>query len=163
MFAYHLGKKNEIYNQFHQSTTESTKNKIISQLTNPKSNIRFVFATVSLGMGFDAQHVRKIIHFKAPTTLENYIQETGRAGRDGERAEAVLYYNNNDLRKNRPGLQSAMADYCRSSGKCLRELLLDYLGYPVPEEQDRNNCCQVCSSNNNDTVLSGGIWGDDTL
>ena len=67
---------------------------IVQELCKVKSRVRIVFATVALGMGLNAPHIRQIIHYKPPTSLEKYFQETGRAGRDGLQSTAVLYYNN---------------------------------------------------------------------
>ena len=56
------------------------------------SCLRVVIATVAFGMGLDSPNIRRIIHWGAPADTESYIQETGRAGRDGEQSLAKLYY-----------------------------------------------------------------------
>ena len=53
--------------------------------------LRVVIATIAFGMGLDCPNVRRIIHWGPSNDVEAYIQETGRAGRDGESAEALLY------------------------------------------------------------------------
>ena len=50
-----------------------------------------MIATTAFGMGVDCPNIRRIIHWGLPTTLEEYVQETGRSGRDSENAVAILY------------------------------------------------------------------------
>ena len=136
--------ENRLFGMYHQAYSKRMKDHIVTELGSERPRVRFVTATVALGMGLDAPSVRKVIHFKSPTSIEKYLQETGRAGRDGMPAEALLYYNNSDLRSNRPGQQSAMVNYCRATDQCLRLLLMRYLGFNVPERRLLCQCCQFC-------------------
>lgn len=137
--------ENRIFGQFHKEYTSAMKQHIISELRKEDPKIRLVLATMALGMGLDAPGINRIIHCRPPTTLEKYFQEIGRAGRKGQKAVAVMYFNNNDLAKNRKGLSEAMVQYCRTKDKCLRVQLLQYFGFnetkfdgPVYE------CCSYC-------------------
>ena len=60
---------------------------------------RVMVATNAFGMGIDKPDVRTVIHIDCPDSIEAYFQEAGRAGRDGQKAYAVLLYNDNDKRK----------------------------------------------------------------
>ena len=71
--------ENRIFAMYHQNYTEKLKDHIVKEISKPNSKIRLIFATVALGMGINAPEIRKVIHFKSPTSLEKYIQETGRA------------------------------------------------------------------------------------
>lgn len=62
-----------------------------------KSHVRAIVATNAFGMGIDKPDVRTVIHLDLPETLEAYYQEAGRAGRDGEKAYAVVLYNQPDV------------------------------------------------------------------
>ena len=79
---YHAGVDNELRNKKQEEWQ--------------KGKTRIMVATNAFGMGIDKPDVRFVIHFDLPDTLEAYFQEAGRAGRDGNRAYAVMLYNNSD-------------------------------------------------------------------
>lgn len=71
--------ENRCYAQYHTHYPDKMKNFIISEISKSEPVIRVVLATVALGIGLHAPAVRKVIHFKCPTSIEKYLQETGRA------------------------------------------------------------------------------------
>ena len=75
---------------FTACTTTSVKDSILERFCIQNSSLRVVVATVAFGMGLDCPNVRRIIHWGPPGDIEQYLQETGRAGRDGLPSQAVL-------------------------------------------------------------------------
>jgi ATP-dependent DNA helicase RecQ len=118
-------------------------------------DVQVIVATIAFGMGIDKPDIRFVIHFNIPKSIENYYQETGRAGRDGLEGKCILYYSHKDVSK----LEHFMRDkplaerevgaqlinetvaYAESS-VCRRKVLLHYFG----EDWDGKNCgnCDNC-------------------
>ncbi|KAJ7153695.1 ATP-dependent DNA helicase [Mycena filopes] len=128
-----------------------------------------IVATVALGMGIDKADVRFIIHCDIPKSLENFHQETGRAGRDGECAECVLYYTHQDLKyildlgssdtDGNPSFDywkkaAAIRDFCEEKEVCRRVLLMRHFGEEFDTE-DCGNTCDNCA--NRDIVVSRDV------
>ena len=118
-----------------------------------------VVATVAFGMGIDRSNVRFVVHCGLPASVENYQQETGRAGRDGLPAECVLLFSYADQMKwqtvfdhdetmdaaakaERMGKVREMVSYAYSSN-CRHQYLVQYFGQTWPKQSCEN--CDVCS------------------
>ena len=134
-----------LVDMFTACTEKGVKDTIISNFTNRTSPLHLVVATVAFGMGLDSPDVRRIIHWGAPADIESYIQETGRAGRDGEQSSAKLYYAPVNLHP--LYTEDSMKQYCLNKETCRRKLLLrDFdtlkeIIMPSP----LCTCCDICS------------------
>ncbi|XP_028397832.1 ATP-dependent DNA helicase Q1-like isoform X3 [Dendronephthya gigantea] len=130
-----------LFAQFHAPQTNEMKKTIISEVKKQNSRIRVIFATSALGMGVNAPNIVHVIHITPPSSIESYVQEIGRAGRSGHLASATLYYNNSDVSDNVKHVDKSMKEYCLSQETCLRQLLLNYLGFSCVTQE---RCCCVC-------------------
>ncbi len=74
-----------------------------------------------------------------------YVQEIGRAGRDGLPSVATLYYNASDIASNVPALDDDMRDYCRSTA-CKRQFLSAYFMYVYEQNSILHECCSSCAA-----------------
>lgn len=88
----HKGFKSVFY---HAGLTDTEKESAYHLWKKNKTNI--MVATNAFGMGIDKPDVRKVIHINIPNSIENYIQESGRAGRDGKKSEAIIIENVHDI------------------------------------------------------------------
>ena len=75
-------------------------------------------------MGLDSPNIRQVIHWGPPADTELYVQETGRAGRDGQYSKAVLYYNSHDISKS-SRVQDSMKAYCLNTTECRQSTLMN--------------------------------------
>ncbi len=105
--------------------------------------LRVVITTVAFGLGLDCPNVRRIIHWSPSQDMEQYVQETGRAGRDGLPSVAALYVA--DVLGNLT--EETMKDYCKNKTKCRISLLLEQFedsGEFVAEGNTAYTDCQCC-------------------
>jgi ATP-dependent DNA helicase RecQ len=102
-------------------------------------------------MGVDKADIRTVIHRDCPPSVEAYLQESGRAGRDGLQSQAVLLWGPEDAGAlKRAGSEAArrrlaeLLDYARDTGHCRRAALLGLLDYEGGGESPESFCCDVC-------------------
>ena len=118
-------------------------------------DIDVICATIAFGMGIDKPDVRFVIHYDMPKSIENYYQETGRAGRDGLNGKCIAFYNYQDIlrlekflrdkpvaeREMGAQLMQEVVAYAETAS-CRRRFLLHYFG----EEFEEGRCGKMCDN-----------------
>lgn len=121
-----------------------------------KDDVQIIVATIAFGMGIDKSNVRWVMHYNMPSNVESFYQEIGRSGRDGLKADTLLFYSfadwimrrdmieNSELPANMKEIQFAKLDRMKQYAEadhCRRRILLSYFNETV--ERDCGNC-DVC-------------------
>lgn len=150
-FLYRQGFKAKAY---HAGINNKERDKVLDSWM--KDEVDIIVATIAFGMGIDYPSVRYVIHLNIPTSLEGYVQEVGRASRDGKPSKAYLLYDPKDsnlikwmlkktitnpanltLRLNKFSKMSKFA----TSNDCYRKQILSYFN-----QKQKNDNCNSCSN-----------------
>ena len=137
--------KYRLVDMFSKCTETQVKNEIVTAFVNPASNLRVVIATVAFGMGLDCPCVRQIIHWGPSQDVDMYVQERGRAGRDGLLFMVNLFWRQSD----QMNTAITMMEYCRNNDACRRQALFkDFEDrHLVATPSTQCKCCDICAKN----------------
>ncbi len=138
---------------YHAGLDPKTRTKAQDDFLMERADV--ICATIAFGMGIDKPDVRFVIHYDMPKSIENYYQETGRAGRDGLAGRCIAFYAYSDLlrlekflrdkpvseREMGAQLLQEVSAYAET-GSCRRKFLLHYFG----EEFDESRCGKMCDN-----------------
>lgn len=141
---------------YHAGLSDDVRSKNQDSFIKGKTDI--IVATVAFGMGIDKPDVRFVINYDLPKSIEEYYQEIGRAGRDGNPSEALLLFSRGDAHKIKyffneledkgksQDLLNSMIDYA-TVHMCRRKSLLGYFGEVYNSEQhpEQTKCCDICN------------------
>ncbi|XP_034719066.1 ATP-dependent DNA helicase Q1 isoform X1 [Etheostoma cragini] len=145
-----LQKKDILAYPYHAHMEPDDKSCIHRKWTS--NQIQVVVATVAFGMGIDKPDVRFVIHHTISKSIENYYQESGRAGRDDRQAECMVYFGFADIFRistmvvmENVGQQKLlqMVDYCQNIDRCRRSLMAVHFD-EVWDDEGCNQMCDTC-------------------
>jgi hypothetical protein len=126
----------------HSSTPDSNKQNVLESFQSSHGTIRILVATISFGMGVDCKNVSRVIHFGPAKNVEAYMQETGRAGRDGSKSVVYLLYQSLQLLH----VGKDMKEYLKlNETECRRKFLLQFFDTHYSWQHPLHLCCDNCS------------------
>ena len=107
----------------HALSSKSIKDVVLQEMRKEGGCIRVLICTIAFGMGVNCKCVKRVIHFGPSKSVEAYIQESGRAGRDGQPSTALLLYQSLMLLR----VEKDMKDYVKGKYDCRRTFLMEKL------------------------------------
>ena len=131
-----------LVDMYHSSTDPIVKESILKLFCLP-SNLRIVISTVAFGMGIDCHNVEQVVHLGQPESVESYIQEIGRAGRNGAQSLAVLMLVKGVVIHH---AELAMKQYISNKDICRRQFLFSFFEGYTYNAESLCVCCDVCAS-----------------
>ena len=129
------------FEYYHAGTRDYVKEQVSESFADPHGVVKVLLATTAFGVGIDCKNTKRIIHVGPPSDIDDYVQESGRAGRDGTQSQAILLLY--------PGHASGrdimpyMTEYVKNTERCRRQIIVEAFG--MEYERTGEVCCDVCN------------------
>ena len=132
------------FDMYHTNTEGEVQERIVDDFSQTDGQIRVLIATIAFGMGVDVKGTHNVIILGRPSDLDDYVQMSGRIGRDGKASTAILVRYPGDAAGRK--VMPAMAKYT-TGDKCRRQMILEsFSATPFSTEVTKHDCCDVCAS-----------------
>ena len=135
--------KNALFGMYHAKITDEEKSVLLESFSRLDGTCRILFSTIAFGMGINIPNIYRIIHNGPPNSIEDYVQESGRGGRDGRICEVVLYLYSGCMRGS---VSSEMKAYCRNVDICRRISLMGQFPGQIDLPSHQHLCCDLCGN-----------------
>lgn len=131
-----------LLSMYTRASTSQMKQTVLSLFSRKNGTLRLIIATAAFSMGIDCPDVHQIIHWGVPSSVEQYVQEIGRAGRDGLQSKAILI-----IGKLSPHTEEVMKHYVANNNTCRRiQLYKSFIMYQQDDSISKENCCDICAA-----------------
>ena len=154
---------------YHADVPQGKRNEIQQEWM--EGSVQVLVATIAFGMGIDKRDVRFVIHHSFPKSIENYYQESGRAGRDDLKSDCIVFYDYADKKKHSGLINenkrqefnfheiAVVMKYCEDFSTCRRKQILAYFG----ESFDEKLCNEFCDNCRNKKESVAKDWSEEGL
>ena len=129
----------------HGGTDQDVTEKVVTDFEDENGKIRVLLGTVAFGMGVDVKGTHTILHVRVPNTIGDYVQESGRVGRDGKESSSIILkypgvYKDSSISKD-------MKQFMANTEECRRRLLLKSFDNDHPNfNKPSRFCCDICTA-----------------
>lgn len=126
---------------FTRANTAGLREAVLEAFQQANSSVRIVFATIAFGMGLDIPDIQQVLHLGPSSEIEDYAQEVGRGGRNGQPCKAVI------IQLSNRHASEKMKSYLKNVSQCRRVYLYTHFigGSDVAPAQPLCACCDICS------------------
>ena len=130
-----------LFGMYHLSTRTNQKLSAEKSFQDANGVMRVLFATSSFGTGVDVKGCHTSIHYGSPVSVEEYLQQSGRIGRDGAPSHSLILR----IKRNSVPLDEAMSNYLHNDSICRRKFILGVISNPYTPLEINHTCCDLCA------------------
>ncbi|XP_072042303.1 putative ATP-dependent DNA helicase Q1 [Amphiura filiformis] len=131
--------------KYHSETIPDIQKEVVASFAHEDGEIRILFSTIAFGMGVDVKGLHNIIHLGIPSDIEFFVQESGRAGRDGKLSCSILVTYPGMFKDSKAN--DGMKNFAKNSDVCRRQQILRHFSTTddiLDFESEKHNCCDIC-------------------